>query len=192
MAIESSTKGEGQWPWTYPKADVTRWAKQTSVLRFVGAVGGHGSYEDAFVATFRVHNISELKSSLASFGIVLKHNPNPPRPVCGQEYPSDDYRKFPNMIEGFAKEYEQPRWTKIKGGFEVNCYIQAIEESALVKFSVGGPSESDRYFTGDVDMPRIVEIDKIFQSTNIRYIDPPSSNRMCVCPFYFPEVWEDS
>ncbi|OWR30793.1 hypothetical protein CDO73_09385 [Saccharibacillus sp. O23] len=153
--------------------ELREWAHTLRYLRYRRATGGHAGDGDRLLAAVAVGSRSELESVCGLLGIELQPiregEPDWPRQVRSLDYP----------------DVLQPGNAKI-GGVEAFAWIY----SDRLEIGVSDPDNPYEVSASTVEAAA-EHLEPLLAPLQERLIDPPNDNRNCICPKYYPELFED-
>ena len=106
---------------------------------------------------------------------IVVHAERPPQPEPGKSYRSDVFAQFASLIPG-TQWIEQPKHCQIAGQ-----KIFAWCDRDQLKLSVFSDYEVTE---ADVEAAAIIE--QSLLRASLERVDPPTDNRHCICPKYYP------
>ncbi len=95
--------------------EVRAWNRRLRFFRYFRAYGGHANDSDSLDVAISYHGEQDLLAVLESVGIrPRRFTEAPPQPKTGVSYPSEEFVKFPDIVEG-THWIEQPGEAEIFG-----------------------------------------------------------------------------
>jgi hypothetical protein len=172
--------------WLYERhsrAELRAWATRLRWFRFCRAVGGHGDAGDDLRLALRAETEPELLAVLAALGITATTLPaDAPQPVPGVAYPAGEYRAFGFRIDRFP-HLRQPGHVRI-GGQPAHAWAGR----GRLELSLSDPDEP--YEVTGRTVTSAVAIEAELDTAALTVVDPPLDSRHCLCPKYYPELWD--
>jgi len=144
------------------------WSNRLSMFRYVRAIGGHANDGDSLDVRFEYNSIEELTNFFEFIGVpLIHHEQEPPQPERGRSYPSAEFNKFPNLIQGSAW-INQPSHSEIEG---IPVHIWCTNDEIRI-------SASPRSY--DVDNSHVESakhLEKLLINSQLKVIDPPKPTK---------------
>ncbi|WP_345054379.1 hypothetical protein [Hymenobacter glaciei] len=144
----------------HPPAELSTWVQRLRYFRFCKAYGAHSNDGDQLLAALRYVDAADLRRLLAQLGTWA--------PLSAQliALPSGLLTVAGQQVSAWHYDLPEPRLMlairDLNNPYEVTAATIAAAEA--------------------------VEQQLALQESRI--IDPPQDNRYCVCPQYYPELWE--
>ncbi len=163
----------------HPESTLRAWAKRLHLFRFCRAYGGHANDGDSLDVAYRYEDFEQVSSFLDALGIKLVvHADRPPQPEPGKSYRGDVFAQFASLIPG-TQWIEQPMDCQIAGQ-KVFAWCGRDQ----IKLSV----RSD-YEVTEADVEAAATVEQALLQTSLEREDPPTDNKHCICPKYYPEYF---
>src|SRR5688572_15228358 len=116
----------------HSEAELREWAARLRLFRYFRAYGGHANDADSLDVAFRYDGEAELVRLLGRLGVQVRvFHEEPPKPIPGQAYSSEDFSTFPSLVSG-TKWVEQPGHCTI---FRQPVFIWCNEDTVKVSAS---------------------------------------------------------
>ncbi|HEX6241639.1 MAG TPA: hypothetical protein VFZ61_12115 [Polyangiales bacterium] len=156
------------------------WAQRLSLFRFCRAVGGHANDGDELLLVYAYQTPSELSGFFNALGApLIQHSEAPPQAIPGVSYTWEQSRKFPSLIPN-TTWLQQPGHCKLAGEDAFAwCTNQQIQISIAHGFEVT-----------EAEVQRAERLERALRGVALARVDPPVVRRHCVCPAYYPELFE--
>ena len=167
----------------YGREAVVRWAVTLPRFRFVKAYGGFAGDGDALRVAFRTGSEAEVLEVLERLGVaVVRYPVGTPQPKAGMALTPEEFAKYPSLVYAYPT-LGQPGWTQVMGE-AVNVWVGRDR----VQLDVADPV--NRWTVSDEAMRMAQRLEPIVENLAARVIEPPQESRHCVCPRYYPELFE--
>ncbi len=166
----------------HSREQMKSWTKRINLFRYFRAHGGHANDGDSLDLAIIFKNEEELISIFELLKIeFVKLNILPEQPIKGKSYSSNDFDKFPSLIEN-TKWVIQPGHTQI---FGVKVFIYCY--SNIIKISI--TARPYEVLQEDIESAHILE--KHISKFDLRIKDPPFDTRNYLCPKFHKELFEN-
>lgn len=166
----------------HDRQQIAQWARRLRYFRFCRAVGGHANDGDELLVAIALQTEAGLLDVYAALGIVRDVvAPDSPQPVPGVAYTAEAYQRFVSIVPG-THGIRQPGFVELAGQ-----PVYAHAQANRLEISL-----SDTDFPYDVTEAAVrsaERVETLLAPLAGRLIDPPRASRHCVCPAYYPEMW---
>lgn len=167
----------------HTRAELAQWAIQLSYFRYCRAYGGHSGEADNLLAAFSFQDLNDLEALFKTLGIPLTRLPkDEPKPVFGVKYAGSDYLKFRTGISAYP-DIMQPGFVKVG---QTPCQV-LVSQKQLDILVVNEPNP---YEVTPLTVAWALSAETLLAKVAEKIIDPPKDSHHCVCPKYYPELWQ--
>lgn len=182
------TEDKGRWErylfeW-HSRESVAKWAPTLRFFRYCRAFGGHAGDGDSLRVALKFESRSDLERIFSQLGIPLVlATEDEPRPIVGKPYPADQFSQFRSTVRCFP-DLVQPGYVSLAG---VAAFVWVYDE----RLTLDCKGEN----VWDVDETAIASarrLEPLLESLAGHVLDPPEDTPYCVCPRYYPEMWDDA
>ena len=144
--------------------ELSDWSNRLSMFRYVRAIGGHANDGDSLEIKFEYNSIEELTNFFEFIGVSLMHHEQePPQPERGRSYPSAEFNKFPNLIQG-TQWINQPSHSEIEG---IPVHIWCTHDEIRISASPRS------YDVNNSHVENAEHLEKLLIDSPLKVIDPP-------------------
>lgn len=159
-------------------------ARRFRYFRFCRGKDGHGpdASGDSLLVSLRVDSEADLQRIFQSLEIpLIAIQPGEEVAQPGKSYTGEEYAKLVKPLYRFP-QFREIGWTSIRGA-KVFVYL-----AKTLTISVTDPED-----VWSVTEPafRVAEsLEPLIALVADAVIDPPKDDKYCVCPKYYPELWQ--
>lgn len=166
----------------HDRQQIMQWAGRLRYFRFCRAVGGHANDGDQLLVAIAVETEADLVNVCATLWIALDIvAPDSPQPVPGVAYTAEEFGKFAPLVPG-SRRIRQPGLVELAGQ---PAYVHAQANRLEISLS-----DTDRpYEVSEASVRSAERVEALLTQLAGRLIDPPRASRHCICPAYYPEMW---
>jgi len=165
----------------HSNAELRGWARRLNLFRYCRAFGGHANDGDSLEVGFSYDSAQDIKNFFDFLGIELvQHTTKPPQPETGVPYPGNVFASFPRLIKD-TRWIEQPGHCQIRG-----ISVFAWCEKGKIRLSVSG----DGYEVTSEHVANAELLEKVLVNAPLKLLDSPIDDKHCVCPKYYPELFD--
>ncbi|OCC06044.1 hypothetical protein BA190_04795 [Labrys sp. WJW] len=166
----------------HDRQEIAQWARRLRYFRFCRAVGGHANDGDELLLAIALQAEVGLVDVCAGLGIVLDAvAPGSPQPGPGVAYTAEAYQGFASIVPG-TKGIRQPGHIQLAGQ---PVYVHA--RANRLEISLSDPDAP--YEVREATIRSAEQVETLLAPLAGRLIDPPRTSRHCVCPAFYPEMW---
>jgi hypothetical protein len=170
---------------THSYAEIEHWAISLHYFRFCRAYGGHSNDGDQFLVALRYDGETGLLDLLKQLGVTPERVPiDNPKPIPGVPYSADQFSRFVSTIKELPT-VKQP-------GHQDICGQRAFLWAEDGKLTISIHDINDPYEVSEESFSRAKRIEEVIVNIDSRIIDPPRDSKHCICPKYYPEIWESA
>jgi hypothetical protein len=152
--------------------EVRAWNRRLRFFRYFRAFGGHANDSDSLDVAISYNGEADLLAVLEAVGIhPRRFTETPPQPKTGVSYPSEEFEKFPSIVEG-TRWIEQPGHTEI---FGTPVFVWCHKDRIMI---------SPRNDSWDIDESTILAAESVephIAEMRDRIIDPPRDTDHYLC-----------
>ncbi len=168
----------------HPRQTLGGWARALGHLRFCRALGGHANDGDSFRAAVCFQGEAGLLGVCRRLALGLDPlAPDTPRPLAGRPYSGEEFARFPRPI-AFLPHYEQPGRVRVLG---VPAFVWVGRDVVELELSGAG---GDPYVVTEADFQNAKRLDHELGGLGLEFRDPPVNTPHCVCPDFWPELFQ--
>jgi hypothetical protein len=170
----------------HSREELASWARRLRYFRFVRDPGGANGGGDSLEVRFNVKDQADLERICRRIGLPLETT-DPERPTLqsGKSYTGAEYAALEDPIPPFPA-YRQLKWTHIQG-IPVFAFVF---NNASLQISVQQPDSI--WDVNETAIQNAETLEPILDSVAASIIDPPEDDDHCICPKYYPEIWQGS
>ncbi|QEN88684.1 hypothetical protein FZC33_21330 [Labrys sp. KNU-23] len=166
----------------HDRQQIAQWARRLRYFRFCRAVGGHANDGDELLVAIALQAEAGLVDACATLGIVLDAvAPGSPQPVAGVAYTAEEFGKFASLVPG-SLGIRQPGFVELAGQA---VYVHAQANRLEISLS----DTDSPYEVSEAAVRSAERVEALLAPLAGRLIDPPRASRHCVCPAYYPDMW---
>lgn len=152
--------------------EVRSWNRRLRFFRYFRAFGGHTNDSDSLDVALRYSGQQDLLTALGKLGIhPRRFTKTPPQPKTGVSYPSEEFEKFPSIVEG-TRWVEQPGHTEI---FGAPVFIWCHKERIMISLT------NDSWDIDESTVRAAESIEPYITTMSGSIIDPPWSTDHYLC-----------
>jgi hypothetical protein len=169
---------------THTEEEIRRWAQGLRFFRFCRPSNApHANEGDRFLAALRFSGEEELLEILESLGVqirLLSEDHRPPLVCQAGEKRIWSIPDFPHLA--------QPGYQDLAGVCTHVWVRGGINRPGVVDLHISDPNKpydvSERAFEG------AKRVEALLWRHRHRVVDPPLNSQNCVCPKFFPQLWD--
>ena len=153
-------------------AEIQAWNRRLRFFRYFRAYGGHANDADSLDVAISYNGESDLLAVLGTLGIHPRiFTEAPPQPKTGVSYPSEEFEKFPSIVEG-TRCIEQPGHTEI---FGTRVFVWCHKDRIMISLT------NDLWDVGEATIRAAELIEPHIAEMRERIIDPPQDSDHYLC-----------
>jgi hypothetical protein len=167
----------------HSREELAVWAPALKCFRYCRANGGHANDGDELKVAIRFGSEEELRSQFEALGIPLEEMPAvAPRPVAGAAYRGDEWAKFLPFVDSLP-HLRQPSHISFN---KIPCHVWIYPQKW--ELCIVDPAYPYEVTSRSIEHARA--IDPLFKSIGNDIVDPPLDNKRCICPKFYPDLWD--
>ena len=151
---------------SHSEAELAEWVRSLEFFRFCRAFGGHANDGDRLLVAVRIESEGDLVAVLEQLGIGVQRLP--------ESNPSGIHQ-FPGI--------QQPGTVRLAGA-DVFCWVNP----GRLELWISDADDPYNVSAAAISSARLVE--PCLSPLSGRLIDPPLDDRHCLCPKFYPAIWD--